>query len=63
MTQLMKKLFPIERKTLKDDTKSTLDRNFDISEIKEAIKRMKNEKSPGIDGLPIEFFKIFLNEI
>ena len=53
----------MERKTLKDDTKSSIDREIDISEIKEAIKYMKNEKSPGIDGLPIEFYKIFWNEI
>ena len=58
-----KKFFPIERKTLNDDTKSSLDKDIDISEIKEAIKHMKNEKSPGIDGLPIEFYKIFWNEI
>ena len=24
---------------------------------------MKNEKSPGIDGFPVEFYKIFWNEI
>ena len=27
------------------------------SEIKEAIFQMENQKSPGIDGIPIEFYK------
>ena len=57
-----KKIFLIERKTLNDDTKSTLDTDIDISEIKEVIKHMKNDERPGIDRLSIEFYKIFWNE-
>ena len=30
-----------------------------LTEISEALLRMKNEKSPGIDGFPSEFYKIF----
>ena len=30
-----------------------------LTEISEALMRMKNEKSPGIDGFPSEFYKIF----
>lgn len=26
------------------------------TEIRDAIKRLKNNKSPGVDGLPGEFF-------
>ena len=55
--------FPNERKTISDDIKSDFDRDININEIKEAVKRMKNEKSPGIDGFPVEFYKIFWNEI
>ena len=32
---------------------------IDISEIKFAIQNMENDKSPGIDGIPIEFYKEF----
>jgi hypothetical protein len=34
-----------------------------LDECKEAIKLMKNNKSPGQDGLPVEFYKIFWNDI
>ena len=30
-----------------------------LTEISEALMPMKNEKSPGIDGFPSEFYKIF----
>ena len=36
-----------------------LTQKIQISEIKEAIYSMENGKSPGIDGLPIEFYKDF----
>ena len=32
-------------------------------EIKEAIDRLKNNKSPGVDGFPGEYYKFFVNEI
>ena len=32
---------------------------IDISEIKFAIENMENDKSPGIDRIPIEFYKEF----
>ena len=28
------------------------------SEVNHAIKRLKNHKSPGVDGVPAEFFKV-----
>ena len=33
------------------------------NELKEAIDQMENDKSPGIDGIPIEFYKIFYDKI
>ena len=33
------------------------------NELKEAIDQMENDKSPGIDGIPIEFYKIFYDQI
>ena len=32
-------------------------------EVKVAIKLMKNNKTPGIDGLPCEFYKFFWNDL
>ena len=34
-----------------------LTKQIEISEIQQAIQSMKNGKSPGIDGIPIEFYK------
>ena len=34
-----------------------------ISELSEALKRTKNNKTPGIDGIPVEFLKIFWNKL
>ena len=34
-----------------------------IDECKEAVFNMKNNKSPGLDGLPCEFYKCFWNII
>ena len=28
------------------------------TEVNHAIKRLKNDKSPGVDGVPAEFFKV-----
>ena len=34
-----------------------LAKSVNKNELQEAINQMKNEKSPGIDGIPIEFYK------
>ena len=34
-----------------------LTKQIEISEIQQAIQSMKNGKSPGIDGITIEFYK------
>ena len=35
----------------------TLIKEIEIFEIKEALQNMENDKSPGIDGIPVEFYK------
>ena len=48
---------------LDDNTSKQLERKLTAEEISYAIKNMKNDKSPGIDGFPVEFFKIFWGKI
>lgn len=40
-----------------DSESDKLNRKISLEEIQEVIKAMANEKSPGLDGLPIEFYK------
>ena len=40
-----------------------LEGKLTLIEISEALKHMKNEKSPGIDGFPAEFYKIFWKKL
>ena len=49
--------------TLDDDSRNMLDTFPSIMECADAVKKMKNNKSPGCDGLPIEFYKLFWNDI
>ena len=45
------------------DYKLTLDRPIEMNEIRQAVKSMKNGKTPGNDGIPVEFYKIFWADI
>ena len=36
---------------------------FEMHELKQAIKELQNQKTPGIDGLPAEFYKLCCPEI
>ena len=40
-----------------------MSRPIDKNEIKEAIWSMKNDKAPGSEGLPVEFYKFFWEDI
>ena len=42
-----------------DNENKALIENIKISEIKNAISELKDGKSPGIEGFPIEFYKQF----
>ena len=43
--------------------KDILNAPFTTSEVAEAVKSMKNSKAPGVDGLPIELYKILWAQI
>ena len=54
-----------EHTVISTDGKHACERYIRVSmdEIKESILKMKNNKTPGVDGLPIEFYKIFWHDI
>ena len=45
------------------ETKNDLMLDIDLQETEKAMKMMQLNKSPGEDGLPIEFYRAFWNEI
>ena len=50
-------------KKLSEDNKQRLETDISKMEIAKAIKKMPNNKSPGEDGIIIEFYKVFWNLI
>ena len=48
---------------LNDDEQQTCDGILTERELAMALKNMKNQKSPGSDGLTTEFYKLFWNDI
>ena len=48
---------------LREDQKMMLEEPLLIEEIHIAIKQMKRDKCPGLDGLPIEFYDVFWDDI
>ena len=39
------------------ETPQSLEKDFEMEELDHVLKKGKNNKSPGGDGIPIEFFK------
>ena len=48
---------------LNKNNAKNLEGKLTLTEISKALKHMKNEKSPGIDGFSAEFYKIFWNNL
>ena len=44
---------------LTSEESNLLEGKLTLSELNTALKQMKNDKCPGIDGFPSEFFKLF----
>ncbi len=42
--------------------KNILDKEITVEELVLAVKDTKNNKTPGCDGIPIEFYKVFWNK-
>ena len=45
---------------LSPDTKQNMDSPLTVEELGQALKMMENNKSPGTDGLPCDFYKVLL---
>ena len=48
---------------LSDAEKATCDVPLQINECSKALSNLKNNKAPGCDGFPVEFYKFFWNKI
>ena len=48
---------------LTDAQSNLLEGKLTVSEMGQALKNMKNGKTPGIDGFPAEFFKVFWSKL
>lgn len=57
------KLLQIVLQNLNDTQDLNLTKTIEIPEIKEAIFSMEHQKLPGIDRLPIDFYKQFLKQM
>lgn len=49
----------LEFPSLEDAARDELDKPLQLQEIADAIKNMQNNKTPGPDGYPVEFYKKF----
>ena len=53
----------IKTSKLTNSTSHSIQGPLTLNEISQALKRMKNNKTPGSDGFPADFFKIFWNKL
>ena len=45
---------------LSDEKSASLEGDISYTEIANALKNMKNDKSPGLDGFTVDLFQVFL---
>ena len=48
---------------MSNSTKDVCDGFITMTELEKAVQELQNNKAPGPDGLPGEFYKIFSNDI
>ena len=52
-----------EINSLSDEDKHNLDEQISETELLACLKSCQNGKSPGLDGIPVDFYKVFWNDI
>ena len=62
-SETQKELLKNTPKLVQNNQNEKLIKPINKNELKEAIDQMENDKSPGIDGIPIEFYKTFYDKI
>lgn len=62
-TEMNEFLANLQIPTIKPDQEKELDTPLSLEELKSSIKAMQSNKAPGPDGLPIEFFKKFIDKL
>ena len=55
--------YPDTGSKLTEENRLLLEKSIEIEEMKNTVKQLKNNKSPGMDGLPAKLYKIFWNDI
>ena len=55
--------FNVTSNTLKEEEKLTCEGLLTEDECFKALKEMKNDKSPGSDGITVEFYKTFWDDL
>ena len=51
------------KKQLTEESKSNLDKDIHLDELSKAFYKMMNNKSPGQDGICVEFYKVYWNDV
>lgn len=59
----MNRLLENNLKKLPDAVAASLERPLTLDDLKQAVKTMKNNKAPGEDGIPMEYYKEFGDEV
>ena len=60
---LQKYLNKVKIPQISDNAKAECDKAIIIDEIPEAVRSLANDKNPGSDGNPCEFYKTFWSQI
>ena len=62
-SDLQDKFCNVIDKRISEESQLFLDKEFNVEELYNSLRHMKNNKSPGPDGLTVEFYKAFWNDL
>ena len=62
-TKTQEKLLRNIKKKISKEEREKLDAPITINEVKTSVFQMQSGKSPGLDGIPVEFYQVFWEEI
>ena len=54
--RLQKEILSKTKVKINQDQKAFCDKEFDLNELEEGMKHLPAGKTPGLDGLPVEFY-------